>query len=116
MQSKPAQIAARPRSQATALRTAAHHPADRPQPEQLPSDGVLNDYSKRAPGSVLRRHLGVGFAIQRLSSHQQLFRANYGQEHGGVVNAITRSGTNTVSRKGHESSATARWMRATSLI
>ncbi|MGH9354759.1 MAG: carboxypeptidase regulatory-like domain-containing protein, partial [Terriglobia bacterium] len=57
-------------------------------------DGVsLNDYSNGAPGSVLGGNLGVD-AIQEFSVLTSNYSAEYGKTSGGVVNAITKSGTN----------------------
>ncbi len=57
-------------------------------------DGVsLNDYANGAPGSVLGGNLGVD-AIQEFSVLTSNYSAEYGKTSGGVVNAITRSGTN----------------------
>ena len=57
-------------------------------------DGVsLNDYANGAPGSVLGAALGVD-AIQEFSVITSNYSTEYGRTSGGVVNAITRSGTN----------------------
>src|SRR5487761_379473 len=53
-------------------------------------DGVsLNDYGNGAPGSVLG-----GDAVQEFSVLTTNYSAEYGMTAGGVVNAITKSGTN----------------------
>src|SRR5713101_2334431 len=66
----------------------------RPQQNNYRLDGVsLNDYSNGAPGSVLGGSLGVD-AIQEFSVLTSNYSAEYGKTSGGVVNAITRSGTN----------------------
>jgi hypothetical protein len=58
-------------------------------------DGVsVVDYANGAPGSVLGASLGVD-AIQEFSVITTNYSADYGRTSGGVVNAITRSGTNT---------------------
>ena len=58
-------------------------------------DGVsINDYSNGAPGSVLGANLGVD-AVQQFSVLASNYPANYGRTAGGILNAITRSGTNT---------------------
>jgi len=67
----------------------------RPQQNNYRLDGVsLNDYSNGAPGSVLGGNLGVD-AIQEFSVLTSNYSAEYGKTSGGVVNAITRSGTNS---------------------
>jgi hypothetical protein len=66
----------------------------RPQQNNYRLDGVsLNDYANGAPGSVLGGNLGVD-AIQEFSVLTSNPSADYGKTSGGVVNAITRSGTN----------------------
>src|SRR5258707_3858669 len=66
----------------------------RPQQNNYRLDGVsLNDYANGAPGSVLGGNLGVD-AIQEFSVLTSNYSAEYGKASGGVVNAITRSGTN----------------------
>jgi hypothetical protein len=66
----------------------------RPQQNSYRLDGVnINDYSNGAPGSVLGGNLGVD-AIQEFSVLTSNYSAEYGRTAGGVVNAITRTGTN----------------------
>src|ERR1700686_4290186 len=66
----------------------------RPQQNNYRLDGVsLNDYANGAPGSVLGGNLGVD-AIQEFSVLTSNYSAEYGKTSGGVVNALTRSGTN----------------------
>src|ERR1700716_4114944 len=66
----------------------------RPQQNNYRLDGVsLNDYANGAPGSVLGGSLGVD-AIQEFSVLTSNYSAEYGKTSGGVVNAITRTGTN----------------------
>ena len=66
----------------------------RPQQNNYRLDGVsLNEYANGAPGSVLGGNLGVD-AIQEFSVLTSNYSAEYGKTSGGVVNAITRSGTN----------------------
>jgi hypothetical protein len=57
-------------------------------------DGIsVNDYANSGPGNVLGAALGVD-AIQEFSVLTGGFSAEYGKAAGGVVNAITKSGTN----------------------
>src|SRR5882762_7896781 len=66
----------------------------RPQQNNYRLDGVtINDFSNGAPGSVLGGDLGVD-AIQEFSVLTSNYSSEYGRTSGGVVNAITRSGTN----------------------
>ena len=66
----------------------------RPQQNNYRLDGIsMNDYDNAAPGSVLGGDLGVD-AIQEFSVLTSNYSADYGRTSGGVVNAITRSGTN----------------------
>jgi Carboxypeptidase regulatory-like domain/TonB-dependent Receptor Plug Domain len=66
----------------------------RPQQNNYRLDGIsLNDYANGAPGSVIGGNLGVD-AIQEFSVLTGNYSAEYGKTSGGVINAITRSGTN----------------------
>src|ERR1700716_4388502 len=66
----------------------------RPQQNNYRLDGVsLNDYANGGPGSALGGNLGVD-AIQEFSVLTSNYSAEYGKTSGGVVNAVTRSGTN----------------------
>src|SRR3979411_1544488 len=66
----------------------------RPQQNSYLLDGInINDYSNAGPGSVLGGNLGVD-AIQEFTILTSNFSSEYGKSAGGVVNAITRSGTN----------------------
>jgi hypothetical protein len=57
-------------------------------------DGIsVNDYANSGPGNVLGAALGVD-AIQEFSVLTGSFSAEYGKASGGVVNAISKSGTN----------------------
>jgi hypothetical protein len=66
----------------------------RPQQNNYRLDGIsINDYANSAPGSVIGGDLGVD-AIEEFSVLTSNYSAEYGRAAGGVVNAITRSGTN----------------------
>ncbi len=74
----------------------------RPQQNNYRLDGVsLNDYANGAPGSVLGGNLGVD-AIQEFSVLTSNYSAEYGKTSGGVVNAVTRAGTNTIHGSAYE--------------
>src|ERR1700756_4252142 len=74
----------------------------RPQQNNYRLDGVsLNDYANGAPGSVLGGNLGVD-AIEEFSVITSNYEADYGKTSGGVVNAITRSGTNEIHGSAYE--------------
>jgi hypothetical protein len=67
----------------------------RPQENNYRIDGVsVNDYSNGGPGSVEGSTLGVD-AVQEFSVLTSNYSAEYGRTSGGVVNAITKSGTNS---------------------
>lgn len=66
----------------------------RPQQNNYRIDGInVNDAWNGSPGSVFGASLGVD-AIQEFSVLTSNFTAEYGRTSGGVINAITRSGTN----------------------
>jgi len=66
----------------------------RPQQNNYRLDGVsFNDYTNGAPGGVLGNITGVD-AVQEFSVITTNYSAEYGKTSGGVINAITRSGTN----------------------
>jgi hypothetical protein len=66
----------------------------RPQQNNYRLDGIsIVDYAAGAPGSVLGITLGVD-AIGEFSVLTSNYSAEYGRTSGGVINAITRSGTN----------------------
>jgi hypothetical protein len=53
----------------------------------------INDYTNGAPGSVLGVNLGVD-AVQEFSVVTSSYPAEYGRTSGGVINGVSRSGTN----------------------
>ena len=74
----------------------------RPQQNNYRLDGIsINDYANGGPGSLLGGNLGVD-AIQEFSVLTSNYSAEYGKTSGGVVNAITRSGTNAFHGSGYE--------------
>jgi len=68
----------------------------RPSQNNYRLDGIsINDYANSGPGSVIGVNLGVD-AIAEFSVITTNYSAEYGKTSGGVINAITRSGTNQV--------------------
>jgi len=66
----------------------------RPQQNNYRLDGIsINDYANGGPGSVLGGNLGVD-AVEEFSVLTSSYSAEYGKTSGGVVNAISRAGTN----------------------
>lgn len=66
----------------------------RPDQNSYRLDGIsINDYANGAPGSVLGDNLGVD-AVEQVSVLGSNYPAEYGRTSGGVINAVTRSGTN----------------------
>ncbi|HUY14334.1 MAG TPA: TonB-dependent receptor [Terriglobia bacterium] len=66
----------------------------RPQQNNYRLDGVsIEDPSNGGPGSILGGNLGVD-AISQFSVLTGNFSAAYGRASGGIINAITKSGTN----------------------
>jgi hypothetical protein len=66
----------------------------RPQTNNYRIDGIsVVDYAGGSPGSVIGEALGVD-AVSEFSVITSNYDAGYGRTAGGVVNAITRSGTN----------------------
>ncbi|MBZ5697662.1 MAG: carboxypeptidase regulatory-like domain-containing protein [Acidobacteriia bacterium] len=74
----------------------------RPQQNNYRLDGVnVSDYANGGPGNVLGGNLGVD-AIQEFSVLTSNSSAEYGRTSGGVISAITRSGTNQFHGSGYE--------------
>jgi hypothetical protein len=68
---------------------------NRPQGNNYELDGVsINDYSSGAPGSITGAVLGVD-AVQEFTVVTSDAPADYGKTSGGVINAASRSGTNS---------------------
>ena len=66
----------------------------RPQQNNYLMNGVsINDYSNQAPGSILGGNLGVD-AVSEFNVLTTNQSTEYGRTSGGVISAITRSGTN----------------------
>jgi hypothetical protein len=73
----------------------------RPQQNNYRLDGVnINDYSNGGPGSVMGLNLGVD-AVAEFSVLTSNYSAEYGRTSGGVINAVTRSGTNNLHGGGY---------------
>jgi hypothetical protein len=78
------------RGYGTLLSVSGHQPYE----NNYRVNGVsINDYSNGSPGSTLGVNLGVD-AIQEFSVLLGNYPAEYGRASGGVINAITKSGTN----------------------
>src|SRR5205823_12137232 len=80
----------------------------RPQENVYRLDGlVINDYANGSPGSALWVNMGVD-AVREFSVLTNTYSAEYGRSSGGVINAITKSGTNDLHGSGfyfHRNSA-----------
>lgn len=71
----------------------------RPRENNYRIDGVsINDYTNGSPGSAGGANLGAD-AIAEFSVLQSSYSADYGRTSGGVINGITRSGSNAFSRQ-----------------
>jgi outer membrane receptor protein involved in Fe transport len=78
------------RGYGTLLSVSGHQPFE----NNYRLNGVsINDYSNGAPGSTLGVNLGVD-AVQEFSVLTSNYTAEYGRASGGVINGITKSGTN----------------------
>ena len=68
----------------------------RPTDNSFSLDGIsVNDASNTTPGSILGTNLGVE-AVREFSLVSNNYSAEYGRAAGGVINAVTKSGTNEV--------------------
>jgi hypothetical protein len=66
----------------------------RPQQNNYLLNGVsINDYSNQAPGTILGENLGAD-AVSEFTILTSNYSTEYGRSSGGVISAITRSGTN----------------------
>jgi hypothetical protein len=75
---------------------------NRPEQNNYRLDGVsVNDYAGSGPASVLGVALGVD-AIQEFSVVTNNAPADYGKTSGGVINAVTRAGTDAFHGAGYE--------------
>ena len=74
----------------------------RPTQNNYRLDGIsINDYANGGPGSVLGGNLGVD-AVEEFSVLTSSYSAEYGKTSGGIVNAISRPGTNSFHGNGYE--------------
>jgi hypothetical protein len=68
----------------------------RPSENNYRVNGIsVNDYANTAPATSIGTNLGVD-AVQEFSTLVGSFSAEYGRSSGGIVNAVTRSGTNSL--------------------
>jgi outer membrane receptor protein involved in Fe transport len=75
---------------------------NRPQGNNYQLDGVsINDYSSGAPGSITGAVLGVD-AVQEFTVVTSNAPADYGKTSGGVINAASRSGSNSLHGTAYE--------------
>jgi hypothetical protein len=74
----------------------------RPQQNNYVLNGIsFNDYSNQAPGSLIGGNLGVD-AVSEFSVLTTNYPTEYGRTSGGVISAITRSGTNELHGTAYE--------------
>jgi Carboxypeptidase regulatory-like domain/TonB-dependent Receptor Plug Domain len=74
----------------------------RPQQNNYMIDGVnINDYANAGPGSVLGGNLGTD-AVAEFSVLTTNYSTEYGRTSGGVISAVTKSGTNTFHGSAYE--------------
>jgi hypothetical protein len=75
---------------------------NRPTQNTYRLDGlIINDYSNAGPGSVLGQNLGVD-AIEEFSVLTNNYSSEYGFTSGGVINAVTKSGSNAFHGSAYE--------------
>ena len=73
----------------------------RPPQNSYRLDGIsINDYANSGPGSVIGINLGVD-AIGEFSVLTSNYSAEYGKTSGGIINAVTRNGTNQFHGSGY---------------
>ena len=66
----------------------------RPDQNSFRLDAIsINDYTNGAPGSVLGDNLGID-AVEQVSVLGSNYPAEYGRTSGGLINAVTKSGSN----------------------
>jgi len=74
----------------------------RPDQNNFRVDGIsINDYANGAPGSVLGDSLGID-AVEEVSVLGSNYPAEYGRTTGGIVNAATKSGSNSFHGSAYE--------------
>jgi len=74
----------------------------RPQENNYRIDGIsINDYTNAAPGSAGGVNLGAD-AVKEFSVLASNYTAEYGRTSGGVINATTRSGSNSIHGSAYE--------------
>lgn len=67
----------------------------RPDQNAYRLDGIsINDYANAAPGSVLGDNLGID-AVEQVAVLGSNYPAEYGRTSGGVINVVTRTGTDS---------------------
>jgi Carboxypeptidase regulatory-like domain len=68
----------------------------RPDQNSFRLDAIsINDYTNGAPGSVLGDNLGID-AVEQVSVLGSNYPAEYGRTSGGLINAVTKSGSNSL--------------------
>ena len=85
-------VARLPRGNGQAISISGGRPAE----NVFRLDGlVINDFANQSPGSALWVNMGVD-AVREFSVLTNTYSAEYGRSSGGVINAITKSGTNDI--------------------